>query len=95
MPTVLAAKVSALVALFEQAQELTTSLESITSLHGALRDSEVRAHALLQNVADGIVTADESGQIESLNRSAQRLFGYEEREVVGEPWISSSRSRTT
>jgi PAS domain S-box-containing protein len=82
---VLRAKVSAFVELFLQSQELQRSLESITALNVALRDSEVRARALLQNVADGIVTVGEDGLIESLNRSAQRLFDYRESEVVGEP----------
>ena len=82
---VLRAKVSAFVALFVQAQELQRSLESITALNVALRDSEVRARAVLQNVADGIVTAGEEGLIESFNRSAQRLFGYREDEVIGQP----------
>ena len=58
---VLRAKVSAFVDLFVQAQELQRSLESITALNAALRDSEVRAQAVLQNVADGIVTAGEDG----------------------------------
>ena len=40
---------------------------------------------MLQNVADGIVTAGETGLIESFNRSAQRLFGYKEYEVIGQP----------
>ena len=55
------------------------------SLNAALRDSEVRARAVLQNVADGIVTAGEGGCIESFNRSARRLFGYREEEVIGQP----------
>ena len=58
---------------------------SITALNAALRDSEVRARAVLQNVADGIVTAGEGGLIESFNQSARRLFGYREDEVIGEP----------
>jgi len=59
LPEVLQAKVSAFVDLFVQAQRLRHSLDSITALNVALRESEVRARAVLQNVADGIVTAGE------------------------------------
>ncbi|MEA2156285.1 MAG: hypothetical protein QOE11_2425, partial [Solirubrobacteraceae bacterium] len=82
---VLRGKVSAFVDLFLQTQELQRSLKSVTELHAALRESEVRAGAVLQNVAEGIVTAGAMGRIESFNRSAQRLFGYSEEEVIGEP----------
>jgi diguanylate cyclase (GGDEF)-like protein/PAS domain S-box-containing protein len=82
---VLRAKVEAFVQLFAQAQELQSSLESITALNAALRESEVRARAVLHNVADGIVTAGEGGLIESFNRSAARMFGYREEEVIGQP----------
>ncbi len=85
VPEVLRAKVSAFVDLFTQSEELRRSLQSITSLNAALRDSELRAQAVLQNVADGIVTADETGRIESFNASARRLFGYSEEEVIGQP----------
>jgi diguanylate cyclase (GGDEF)-like protein/PAS domain S-box-containing protein len=84
-PDVLRLKVSTYVDLFVQAQQLQRSLESITALHAALRDTEARAHAVLQNVADGIVTVDGQGLIESFNRSARRLFGYREDEVLGHP----------
>ena len=46
-PDVLRAKVSTFVDLFVQSQELQRSLESITALNAALRDSEVRAQAVL------------------------------------------------
>jgi len=85
LANVLRAKVSTFVDLFVQAQELKGSLDSITALNAALRDSEVRARAVLQNVADGIVTAGEGGLIESFNQSARRLFGYREDEVIGQP----------
>jgi diguanylate cyclase (GGDEF)-like protein/PAS domain S-box-containing protein len=85
LPEVLQAKVSAFVDFFLQAQSLRDSLASITALNVALRDSQVRAQAVLQNVADAIVTADEDGLIESFNRSAQRLFGYREDEAIGQP----------
>jgi diguanylate cyclase (GGDEF)-like protein/PAS domain S-box-containing protein len=85
LPEVLRAKVSTFVDLFVQSQELQRSLESITTLNAALRTSEVRARAVLQNVADGIVTAGEGGLIESFNRSARQLLGYREEEVIGQP----------
>jgi diguanylate cyclase (GGDEF)-like protein/PAS domain S-box-containing protein len=91
-PDVLRIKVSTYVDLFVQSQELLVksaelqrSLESITVLHAALHDSEARAHAVLENVVDGIVTVDEWGLIESFNRSARRLFGFSEEEVIGQP----------
>ena len=39
--------------------------------------------AILDNVADGIISTDESGVIEFFNRAAQRLFGYALVEVRG------------
>jgi diguanylate cyclase (GGDEF)-like protein/PAS domain S-box-containing protein len=85
LPDVLRAKVSALVGLFLQAQALQRSVESVTTLNVALRDSEVRARAVLQNVGDGIVTSGVDGRIESFNLSARRLFGYTEDEAIGQP----------
>jgi diguanylate cyclase (GGDEF)-like protein/PAS domain S-box-containing protein len=82
---ILRAKVAAFVGLFVQSERLQESLHSITSLNAALAASEVRARAVLQNVADGIVTAGASGLIESFNRSARSLFGYREEEVIGQP----------
>ncbi len=85
LPDVLRSKVSAFVDLFVQSQDLQRSLESITDLNSALRESEMRSRAVLQNVADGIVTAGEDGRIQSFNRSARQLFGYREDEVIGQP----------
>ncbi len=84
---VLRAKVSTFAQLVMRSQELEDSVESILELNGALRDSEVRARAVLQNVAEGIVTATEEGVIESVNPSALRLFGYTEgAEMIGLPF---------
>ena len=82
-PDALRAKVTSFVSA--EAHEHQRSLDSITALNASLRDSEVRARAVLQNVADGIVTVDEQGSIESMNRAAQGLFGYEQAEVIGRP----------
>jgi len=39
--------------------------------------------AILDTATDGVVLFDESGRIISLNRSAEALFGYHQREVAG------------
>jgi diguanylate cyclase (GGDEF)-like protein/PAS domain S-box-containing protein len=83
---VLRAKVSAFIELFLRAQELQRSLESITALNVALRDSEVLTQAVLDNVSDGIFILDDNDLIQSANRSAGRLFGYEANEPVGHPF---------
>lgn len=47
------------------------------------RESEARVRAVMDNAADGIITYDEHGTIESFNRAAQRLFGYDAAQVIG------------
>jgi PAS domain S-box-containing protein len=82
---VVRAKVSVFVELFVQAQQLQRSLDSITMLNTALRDSEASTQAVLDNVADGIVTAGKGGLIESFNPAARGLFGYRDDEAIGHP----------
>lgn len=48
-----------------------------------VRASEERLQAIVDNVADGIITFDTSGQLESLNGAAARLFGYGRDELLG------------
>jgi diguanylate cyclase (GGDEF)-like protein/PAS domain S-box-containing protein len=86
VPDVLRAKVSVFVDLFVQAQRLQRSLDSITTLNVALRDNQARTQAVLDNVADGVLTAGEGGLIDSFNPSAQALFGYTEQEAIGKPF---------
>lgn len=40
--------------------------------------------AILDTATDGVATLDERGRILSLNKSAEALFGYDQREVTGE-----------
>jgi PAS domain S-box-containing protein len=42
-----------------------------------------RLKAILDATPDAIITIDERGSISSFNRSAERLFGYSEAEVIG------------
>ncbi len=52
----------------------------------ALRDAAVRINTIVNNVVDGIVTVDASGAIESINQSAEQMFGYAANEVLGKPF---------
>jgi PAS domain S-box-containing protein len=52
-------------------------------LEDELRASEARWRSVIDSAVDGIVVIDAHGRIEAFNPAAVRLFGYEEREVVG------------
>jgi two-component system, cell cycle sensor histidine kinase and response regulator CckA len=47
------------------------------------REREAQIAAVLEAVIDGIVTIDQRGRIESFNRAAEKMFGYEAAEVLG------------
>jgi len=49
----------------------------------ALTNSEAQVRAILDAAADGILTLDQQGLIQSFNPAAQLLFGYTQDEVIG------------
>jgi PAS domain S-box-containing protein/diguanylate cyclase (GGDEF)-like protein len=51
----------------------------------ALAAGAARYRAVTQTAVDAIVTADSSGIIVGWNASAERIFGYTETEVIGQP----------
>ena len=53
----------------------------------ALTESEGRFRALLRSAADAIICADANGHILSWNRAAERMFGYTEEELLGQPLL--------
>jgi PAS domain S-box-containing protein len=46
-------------------------------------DSNARLQSIIDSAVDGIIVIDSKGVIESLNRGAERLFGYPAGEVIG------------
>jgi len=55
------------------------------SAEEALRASGAHIRSILDNVADGIVTLDDSGRLQSVNPRVELLFGYASAELVGAP----------
>ena len=49
----------------------------------AVVQQEARIRAILDTAADGIMTVNENGEIESFNLAAETLFGYSADEVIG------------
>ncbi len=51
----------------------------------ALRNSESRLRTIFESAADGIITVDEDGVIESANAAVEAMFGHAIGELVGRP----------
>jgi PAS domain S-box-containing protein len=48
-----------------------------------IQEKNARLDAILETAADGIITFDAQGVIESFNQAAERMFGHAEEDVVG------------
>lgn len=55
----------------------------VTERTAELELARTQMRSILDNMADGLVTADVDGRIESFNRSAERLFGWSAAEAIG------------
>jgi PAS domain S-box-containing protein len=71
----------------EGADTLRRAKEHLEAEVGArnadLRDSTARLESIIDSAVDGIIVIDSRGLIESFNPGAERLFGYQEGEVIG------------
>jgi PAS domain S-box-containing protein len=63
--------------------ELQNELQERQRAEDILRVSEARNRALLDNMIGGMITFDEQSRIESVNPAGERMFGYQEDELVG------------
>ena len=52
--------------------------------HQAILDNQARLHAIVDTAVDGIITISEQGLIETSNRAAEELFGFDKEELKGQ-----------
>ncbi|MER2999329.1 PAS domain S-box protein [Pontibacter populi] len=67
-------------------QIFTGIVHDITELkktEAALRESENKFNSIIKTAVDGIITIDLHGLMEMVNPAAQKLFGYQESELLG------------
>jgi len=71
-------------------KRLIVAHQNVTELkrvQQALSQSKHRIEAILNNVNNGILTVDLCGIIQTANRAAARLFGYDDEALVGQPLV--------
>ncbi|MBW8077470.1 MAG: PAS domain S-box protein, partial [Gallionella sp.] len=64
--------------------KLNSELEArVAERTAQLNASSTRIQTILDTIADGIITINQSGIVETMNPAAERLFGYTAAEVIG------------
>jgi PAS domain S-box-containing protein len=71
-------------ALREANHHLKQEIEERHQAERALRESEEQLKAIVESAADGIITIDQTGTIESVNAAIEAIFGYTKDELIGQ-----------
>ncbi|MGC2856825.1 PAS domain S-box protein [Novispirillum sp. DQ9] len=59
-------------------------ITALRRAHEEVANRERRLKGILDTVVDGIITIDDRGRIESVNRAAEAIFGWSAEEIVGQ-----------
>lgn len=63
--------------------EIGQLLESFSHMRHHVRSRQQRLETILDTAAEGIITFDSKGMIESFNQASEKLFGYHQKEALG------------
>ena len=87
IPFILRAKLSGLINLARQAEQLRRQSEKIQALNTTLEqrgEEQMRLHTrVLESMTEGVSVSDEAGVIVYANAAEERIFGYGPGELVG------------
>ena len=84
LPFIRAAQVSGAIALVGILLATLLNIRSVGPLIRSVTEREERIRKLLESTPDGMVVVGGDGCISMVNRQAERLFGYDSSELIGE-----------
>ncbi|MDT8385004.1 MAG: EAL domain-containing protein [Gammaproteobacteria bacterium] len=64
-------------------KETTTLVNAFRHMQGQVTSRQIRLESILDNAAEGIITIDEHGIVETFNDAAQKLFGCDATMAIG------------
>lgn len=64
-------------------EETSNLVTAFDHMRHQVRTRQQRLETILDNAAEGIITFDNVGKIESINKAAERLFGYSNERIIG------------
>ena len=68
-----------------QVIEYSLDITKRKQIEEALRESESKFRSVTESAKDAIISADKHGNIIFGNNASQKMFGYEEQEILGQP----------
>ncbi len=73
------------VVVFRNLNEMVEMMARLTELSREMLREKERSEAILNSIADGVITVSKDLRITSFNRSAEKVTGYRAGEVIGKP----------
>jgi len=67
-----------------KAEETNILLDAFSDMQEQVNSRQIRLESIVDNAGEGIITVNESKQIESFNNAAKNVFGYQSDEIIGE-----------
>jgi diguanylate cyclase (GGDEF)-like protein/PAS domain S-box-containing protein len=71
--------------LISPTKETLTLVDAFQRMQGQVNSRQIRLESILDNAAEGIITIDEDGIIETFNNAAQKVFEIDDNDAIGSP----------